>query len=708
VSGQTVVPAISVAICTHNRFEDLHNALEALTRQTHPINAFELLIVDNSSDHAARDMFRASHRLPANARWLDSSPPGLSRARNVALEKAKAPVVAFLDDDATPCRGWLEALAETFVRHPDAAAVAGPIEAQWPNERPAWLPPRQEGALTVLDLGPEDRTLLAHEYGYGANLAVKRDLALAVGAFDEQLGRNGGMSLLSGEEVALQDRLRAAGHVINYAAEARVLHRMRPERLTRNWFRARMAWQAVSENLQNGGVAWPDWSRSALQQGARSLGIAKALDALLAPRDGEEFSDQLDVIQHLIALLLAAGSVPDKRLEELFLTAQDDVEDEVAADTAMPPDVYRPAAAVPAGTQIVFAEFANGHGYLFDLYGELPHVAFIELPGRGSDPQAALSYLAASLPPRARAVFLIGLDPFSFSPAGGEALIEAIDRWKVPTFAIQHRLPQTTEARQTLAKVAGRLTRVIALSEDVATQLTSSCQLTNVAALPHHPSKFRYLLPGSGERARASIGAGPHHTVFGMIGEAQNEDGLDLLLSALDHLSDTARHSAFFLLAGRATKMNPEVIKTEFAKGGISARVDLRRRTEPDDYPALMSAEYADAIAAIDFGLLLYKGSQRQVAGGVLSDYVWQAKRVIATHDSFVGAEVARHGLGLTLEAETPEALAELIEGAVELRASGAPLGSGFEAYRQAHSPAATLDALRNLIEAALTGDVSS
>jgi GT2 family glycosyltransferase len=708
VSGETIVPAISVAICTHNRFDDLHNALEALVGQTLPADAFEVLIVDNSSDHAARDAFRATQRFPANARWHDSSPPGLSRARNVALEKAKAPIVAFLDDDATPCRGWIAALVETFVKHPNAAAVAGPIEAQWPNKRPAWLPPRQEGALTVLDLGPENRILVANEYGYGANLAVRRDLALAVGAFDEQLGRNGGMSLLSGEEVALQDRLRAAGHVVYYAADARVLHRMRPERLTRNWFRARMAWQAVSENLQHGGVPWPDWSRSALQQAARSLGISQALDALLAPRDGEEFSHQLDVIQHLTALLLSAGSVPDKRLEDLF-PAGKDAEDEGAPERDTLSDTYRPVAAVPAGTQTVFADFANCHGYLFDLYGELPHVAFIEMPGRawGADPHAALSYLEASLPLRARAVFLISLDPFSFSPAGGEALTEAIGRWKIPTFAIQHRLPQTAEEHQNLAKVAGRMTRVIALSEEVATRLMSDCQLTNVGALSHHPSKFRYVLPGSGERARASIGARPDQTVFGMVGETQNGKSLDLLLAALDHLSSKVREASFFSLAGKAIGIDPGRISRQFAERRIAARVDLRTKKSSDEYPVLTSAEYADAIAAIDFGLLL-QGPQRNVAGNVLPDYVWQGKRVIASHGSFAGAEVARHGLGLTLETETPEALAELIGQAVELRTSGAPLGRDFEAYRQAHSPAATLEALQSLLETALKGGASS
>ena len=690
----TAAPQITVVICTHNRFDDLCNVLNGLAMQTLPAEAFEVLIVDNSTDHAARSAFRFSYALPGNARWLDSSPPGLSRARNLALAEARALIVAFLDDDATPFPGWAEELVLTFRAFPEAAVVAGPIEPQWDTPRPAWIPTKYEMSLGILDLGPEDRALGVSEYGFGANLAMRRDLARAVGGFDEALGRKGSASLLSGEEIALQDCIRNAGHGARYAAGARVHHRMQTERLTRNWFRARMAWQAVSVSLQEGGWPWSDWSRGELRRAAAALGMEEAFGALLAPRNGEAFADQLDVIHHLIVLLLAAGQDPEARLEALFPL----LGEEVLAQEPLS-DIYRPAAALPVTTQFVFADFSNSHGYLFDLYGDLPGSALVELPGRAwlDDPREAVAYLEASLPPRAHAVFLLTLDPFSHDPRGAEALAEGIGRWRIPTLAIQHRLPETPEQRQALAAVARCLHRVVAVSDDVAIRLKGL--LANVATIPLHPSKFRYVMPGQADRARTAIGACLSHTVFGMIGGARKGKGLDLLLAALDHLPAAVRDSVFVLLTGRAGDIDPDAIIHRFAARRVAARVDLRRSADPAEYAVLTSGEYTDAIAATDFGLLLYQGPQRDAASGVLSDFVWQRKPVLATRDSFAGAEVARHGLGLTLDAETPEALAKLIADAIALRQAGAAPRAEFETYRNAHSPAMVLGALKTLLE---------
>jgi GT2 family glycosyltransferase len=699
-----------VAICTHNRFDDLSRALEALADQTLSIDAFEVLIVDNSTDHAARDAFRTRRDFAPNVRWHESSPPSLSRARNTALSQASAPIVAFLDDDAVPVREWLDELSRAFCEAPEAAVVAGPIEAQWDMERPAWLPLRHEGALTVLDLGTESRVLASHEFGYGANLAVRRDDAVSVGGFDEALGRSGNVSLLSGEEVALQDSLREKGRTVYYAAGARVLHRMRPERLTRNWFRARMAWQAVSENTRDGGLRWPDWCRNEIRRTSKSLGVEHAVGTILSRMDGDGFSDQLDLIRHLFGLILASGSMPDADLESLLPSSNSDVPEESPDAFGPGSDAYRPAAAVQGGARVVFAEYANCHGYLFDLYGDLPDVALVELPGRAwtADPSTALSYLEASIPPLAGAVFFLTLDPFSFNPAAADALISSINRWKLPTFAVQHRLPRNAEERQTLARVAGHLTRVVALSDEIGTRLTANCNLQNVATILHHPSKFRHVLQGSAERTRRAVGARPDHTIMGMIGEAREGKGFELLLPALDLLPSSVRDSLFFLVAGKASGIDANEITDKFIACRIPARVDLRRTDDPDQFAVLTSTEYADAIAATDFGLLLYRGAQRDVASGVLSDYVWQRKRVIATRDSLVGAEVSRHGLGLTLDPETPEALAALMSRAVELRNSDAPLGSEFEHYRETHSPLSVLENLKALIHSATAEQVAA
>jgi len=360
---------------------------------------------------------------------------------------------------------------------------------------------------------------------------------------------------------------------------------------------------------------------------------------------------------------------------------------------------YRPAAAVSHTTQFVFTEFRNGHNHLSDLYSDCPASAYVEMPvSAWINPRRAIAYLEASLPPSVRGVFLVTLDPFSLTEHGAAALVDGIAHWRIPTVAIQHRLPETAEQRRILTEVAKHLHCVVGLGDEVVSHLKGHCHLTNVAKLPLHPPDFRYVVPGNANRTRMMMGADRGHVVFGIIGDAREGKGIDLTLAALDHLSTSVRESVFFLIAGRARELDPDAIIDRFAARRIAARVDLRRARDPTLYTVLTTLEYADAVAATDFGLLLYQGAQRTAMSGALSNFVWQRKRILATRDSFVGAEVARHGLGFTLERETPEALAKLITEAVTVRQAGTELSTEFEAYRSAISPDSTMSVLATLL----------
>jgi len=244
---------ITAAICTYERYDLLPGAIESAVAQTLPAETFEVIVVDNSPDamRSAREAAAFAHH--PNVAWLHEPRPGLSNARNVAARAARSPLIAYLDDDARADAAWLENIAGCFDQYGDEVqVVGGRIRPWWVAPRPDWLPDDMLGSLTVVDLGPERRLLEATEWVAGANIAFRISALRDAGWFDTSLGRTGGpASLLSSEETALTERIRARGGLVAYDPVAAVEHWVDPDRLTQRWFRRRAAWQAVSDYLHD-------------------------------------------------------------------------------------------------------------------------------------------------------------------------------------------------------------------------------------------------------------------------------------------------------------------------------------------------------------------------------------------------------------------------------------------------------------------------
>src|SRR5579859_2336654 len=101
---------ISAIVCTYNRYEDLADSLTSLTEQTLPRDRYEIIVVDNSSDVKSQKSFWRRNRTRFDAIVDIQAEPGLSRARNVGIRRASAPIVAFCDDDAIVSGEWLASL----------------------------------------------------------------------------------------------------------------------------------------------------------------------------------------------------------------------------------------------------------------------------------------------------------------------------------------------------------------------------------------------------------------------------------------------------------------------------------------------------------------------------------------------------------------------------------------------------------------------
>ena len=244
-------PRISAAICTYNRYDLLPKAIASLERQSLAKNDYEIIVVDNSPDHArSREIALDFAEVPGLA-WIVEETPGLSNARNVAARTARSPIIAYMDDDAVAAPDWLEKLVAVFERFgAQAEVVGGRVDPLWEMPQPRWLPDSLLGNVSVVNWGGSDRFAAKTEWVAGTNIAFRIEALNAAGGFSVHLGRTrGGQALLSNDETDVIERMTANGARLIYAPSAVVSHLVPAERLSQDWFRRRVAWQAVSDYL---------------------------------------------------------------------------------------------------------------------------------------------------------------------------------------------------------------------------------------------------------------------------------------------------------------------------------------------------------------------------------------------------------------------------------------------------------------------------
>jgi GT2 family glycosyltransferase len=226
-------PEITVAICTRDRPDDLARALDGLRHQQYP--RLRTLVVDNApSDDRTRRLVSELART-REIGYVTEPRPGLSWARNRAIEASDSEIIAWADDDEICDAWWAAEIARAFVEVPEAGAVTGivaPAELQTESQarfeqysgvrrgrgftRAVFSPATARQQSPLYPLPP---------YGAGANMAFRRDAVEEIGRFDCALGT--GTATLAGEDTAALSALLLAGGTIVYQPSAIVYHRHR-------------------------------------------------------------------------------------------------------------------------------------------------------------------------------------------------------------------------------------------------------------------------------------------------------------------------------------------------------------------------------------------------------------------------------------------------------------------------------------------------
>lgn len=221
ITSARQTPRMTVAICTLNRPEDLRECLRSLSRQTPDPRIFEVLVVDNGPHRTTADVTREFSG-SVNLRYVVESRRGLSHARRTAWREAAGDFVAYLDDDASACPGWADAILTAFDSFgSDIGSVGGPVEQVTDLREPLEYTsaPRPGG----LNLGRAARIIGPGENIWGCNMAFPRAVLAELNAFGDELGHVGTRPGAN-EDIIIQKRLERSGYRRAYAPGMQILH----------------------------------------------------------------------------------------------------------------------------------------------------------------------------------------------------------------------------------------------------------------------------------------------------------------------------------------------------------------------------------------------------------------------------------------------------------------------------------------------------
>ncbi len=204
------LPSVSVVVPTYKRPEMLKRCLAALMDQTLPLDRYEIIVCDDEPGAAVREMLEqlsaGEGGLAPELRYVPvTATQGPAGARNAGWQAARAPIIAFTDDDTIPDRAWLEAGLAAMA--PGVQAATGRIVMPLPDKPSDYE--RDAGRLRQAEFAT-------------ANCFVLREALERVGGFDERY------TMAWREDSDLHFSLIEEGCRIEWAPQAVVVHPLRP------------------------------------------------------------------------------------------------------------------------------------------------------------------------------------------------------------------------------------------------------------------------------------------------------------------------------------------------------------------------------------------------------------------------------------------------------------------------------------------------
>lgn len=209
------MPDISVLLCTRNRGDRIRDAIDSILENSY--TNFELIVLDQSLDDKTKEVLEKYH--DSRIRYIRSHTVGLSKSRNIAINKCLTEIIAFTDDDCIVDREWLASIMLEYKNDSSLMGIFGRV-----------LPYGKGGALMVchctidsMDRNNVEKPVIPYKVlGHGNNMSFKKNVFRKAGLYIESLGA--GTWMRAGEDTDLIYRALRKRMKILYSPEPLVYH----------------------------------------------------------------------------------------------------------------------------------------------------------------------------------------------------------------------------------------------------------------------------------------------------------------------------------------------------------------------------------------------------------------------------------------------------------------------------------------------------
>lgn len=201
--------SVSVVVPVLNGADTIGDMLNALLSQSRVPKDIQFIVVDNGSSDGTQEIVQKF-----DVTLLEETTPGVSAARNRGLRHASGDIYINVDADTLPTRYWLREIVAPFA-DPDVILVGG----RFISFKPETAAERYIERAGLYE--PKNSVTNQHlPFAIGGNLAVRREAALSINGWSEDL--------LRGDDVDFSYRLiRRFSTQVKYQPTAVVFHRNR-------------------------------------------------------------------------------------------------------------------------------------------------------------------------------------------------------------------------------------------------------------------------------------------------------------------------------------------------------------------------------------------------------------------------------------------------------------------------------------------------